>query len=321
MYGVERFMNITGNHDIGYAGELNEDRLGRWEASFGNASHVYHLQIPNLPTLRIILYNTLNLDSPATDQTLQQHTYNFLHSLLPPDADAPIPQSILLTHLPLYRTVCSDMPRFEYWGLNITNEEGNVTGYYRPIKHQNHLSRWASDWILENVFGDEDEGVILGGHDHTGCDVLHRKVELHPDSDSDRPVPHDELRRRHPQEDEQSSPEEEDSGDDAGYDTDDEGDGGPRIEPALEENFNHPYIRPDNLTSEPEEWEIAQWEAHERNNQTGGIWRAERFQRGKSGIREITVRSMMGDFQGNVGLLTADYNRDTERTQNPGFPF
>jgi hypothetical protein len=31
------------------------------------------------------------------------------------------------------------------------------------------------------------------------------------------------------------------------------------------------------------------------------------------------VRSMMGDFQGNVGLLTADYNRETERTQTPLF--
>jgi len=323
MYGVERFMNITGNHDIGYAGELNMERLSRWENAFGNASHLHTLQIPGLPPLRIILYNTLNLDSPATDRDLQQSTYTFLQSLLPESDDVPIPQTILLTHLPLYRTVCNDLPRFEYWSLNITNDKGNVTGYFRPIKHQNHLSRWASDWILDTIFGDEYGGVILGGHDHTGCDVLHRKVALHPEAE-DTEVVHDELRLR--DELEQEEWDEEGSGNevealDDEFSDQEEGTRGNIIEPALKENFDQSDKQEENITrSEPEEWEIAQNESHIRNNRTHGVWRAEKFRPGMSGIREITVRSMMGDFQGNVGLLTASYNNDTRRTTLP-FPF
>ena len=83
MYGVDRFMNITGNHDIGYAGELNTERLGRWEQYFGPSNFVSTLVIPDNPPLRIVLFNTLNLDSPATDLEMQQTTYNFLQSLLP----------------------------------------------------------------------------------------------------------------------------------------------------------------------------------------------------------------------------------------------
>jgi len=322
MYGVERFMNITGNHDVGYAGELSIERLSRWENAFGNASHLHTLQIPDLPPLRITLYNTLNLDSPATDRSLQQSTYAFLHSLLPESDDVPIPQSILLTHLPLYRTVCSDLPRFEYWSLDVTNDQGNVTGCFRPIKHQNHLSRWASDWILDAIFGDADEGVILGGHDHTGCDVLHRKVVLHPTVE-DADVVHDELRRRDefkPEEwDEEFDQNEEAPGNEAEAHDEVFGDQdvprGNIIEPALEENFDQSDKQEANIThSEVEDWEIAQNESHIRNNQTHGAWLAEKFRPGRSGIREITVRSMMGDFHGNVGLLTASYNHDAQCT-------
>lgn len=278
MYGVDRFMNITGNHDIGYAGELNPERLGRWEEHFGPANFVHTLSIPNLPPLRIVLFNTLNLDSPATDKELQYNTYDFLESLLP-ETYEPIPQTILLTHLPLHKMpgICSDPPRFDYWSLNVTNNEGNVTGYWRPIKHQNHLSRWASDWILETIFGDHDEGIILNGHDHEGCDVLHRRL---PEDEQDwtHEFIHDELRKRE------------------------------EIMSAGEEVFDE---RREHEVEGTHPLEISQHAAHVRNNISEGIWRAEKFTKEKNGIREITVRSMMGDFQGNVGLLAGDFNNDT----------
>jgi hypothetical protein len=290
-------MNITGNHDIGYAGELNVQRLERWEAYFGPSNVIHNLSIPNLPTLRIVLFNTLNLDSPATDGGLQHRTHSFLQSLLPADEEEPIPQTILLTHLPLHRGpgVCSDPPRFDYWSLNITDQDENVTGYYRPIKHQNHLSRWASDWILETIFGEHDEGVILGGHDHVGCDVLHRRLTDSEQQDSwTENTIHDELKRRKRDMDDVEIPAE-------------------ATAEAVEENFDDEYPFDVEEDDEMEPFEDWQHGIHVRNNLTQGIWKAEKYTSNTSGIRELTVRSMMGEFYGNVGLLTASYNDRTQR--------
>ena len=293
-------MNITGNHDVGYAGELNAERLERWETHFGPSNVIHTLLIPNLPSLRIVLFNTLNLDSPATDRDMQDTTHYFLQSLLPADEEEPIPQTVLLTHLPLYRGpgVCSDPPRFDYWNLNISDEHGNITGYFRPIKNQNHLSRWASDWLLETIFGEHDEGVILGGHDHNGCDVLHRRLT---DSEQDSwtaDAVHDELKRRKRDVDDLEIPAE-------------------ATAEAVEEKVIRGY--PFEVEEDDDMYPLGGWqhEMHERNNLTQGIWKAEKYTSNTSGIREVTVRSMMGEFHGNVGLLTGSYNHHTQRISQP----
>lgn len=318
-------MNITGNHDIGYAGELNEERLSRWEHHFGLSNHIQTLLIPPHPPLRIVLFNTLNLDSPATSKDLQNKTHTFLQSLLPDDAIA-IPQTVLLTHLPLHRAegICRDPPKFEYWKLNITDSEGNVTGYFRPIQHQNHLSRWASDWILETVFGEHDEGVILGGHDHEGCDVLHRRREDDWEYHwPDEPFMHDELKRRKRSQERTEIAVHDDtlSGHSNEFPREDGGSGTREgnlagVEIAGEENFDHD----EDYGEATHPLEISQFAAHRRNNISEGIWKAQKFTRGISGIREITVRSMMGDFQGNAGLLTGNFNQDTQRTSLSRYP-
>lgn len=300
-------MNITGNHDIGYAGELDAERLGRWEQYFGPPNYVHTLKIPDLPPLRIILFNTLNLDSPAGELELQEATHSFLTSLSSSE-DNPAPQTVLLTHLPLYRGpgVCSDPPRFEYWSLAITDQHGDVTGHFRPIKHQNHLSRWASDLILETIFGKEDRGVILGGHDHVGCDVLHRRLsEFEQNQDQvttefEQHDKHDELKRRLRKRDDAEDAEE------------------VRIESATEENFDTEHSAIDE-NQDLDSTELKQQAAHTRNNISDGIWRAEKYSPHAPGIREITVRSMMGDFDGNVGLLTGIYNPDSQCITFPSF--
>jgi hypothetical protein len=314
-------MNITGNHDIGYAGELNEERLERWEEHFGQSNYVHTLSIPSLPPLRIVLFNTLNLDSPATAKDLQNKTHAFLQSLLPDD-DIAIPQTVLLTHLPLYRAegICSDPPRFDYWTLNISDSTGNVTGYFRPIKHQNHLSRWASDWILETMFGEHDEGIILGGHDHEGCDVLHRRREDDEEySWMHDGFTHDELKRRKRSQEQATLQEDEAVMNDESVGQTTANANGQRnfegVEIAGEENFDHD----EDYGEARHPLEISQYAAHQRNNVSEGIWKAQKFTHGTSGIREITVRSMMGDFHGNVGLLTGSYNQHTHRTLPPSF--
>ena len=198
--------------------------------------------------------------------------------------------------------MCSDAPRFDYWSLNITDEHGNVTGYFRPIKHQNHLSRWASDWILETIFGEHDEGVILGGHDHVGCDVLHRRL-----SDSEQQhswteiTAHDELKRRRRKIRKKRR------------DVDKAEIPAEATAEAVEETFHDEF--PFHVEEDDEIYPLEDWQ-HEiqvRNNLTQGTWIAEKYAPHTSGIRELTVRSMMGDFHGNVGLLTGSYNHHTQR--------
>ena len=170
-------MNITGNHDIGYAGELNIERLGRWETHFGPANVIHNLSIPKLPTLRIVLFNTLNLDSPATDGGLQHRT-RYISPISP--SRKRTNQSLKPYYSPISLStvvlVCVRIRRDSITGVLILRISTRIYWLLSPIKHQNHLSRWASDFILETIFGEHDEGVILGGHDHLGCDVLHRRL-------------------------------------------------------------------------------------------------------------------------------------------------
>jgi hypothetical protein len=204
---------------------------------------------------------------------------------------------------------------------------GNVTGFFRPIKHQNHLSRWASDWILETVFGEHDEGIILGGHDHEGCDVLHRRRE---DSDTQESwmhdgFAHDELKRRKRSQGIEDVDRNMGEGDDGnggeiinvangeGVAVGEEGVAG--VEIAGEDNFDND----EDYGEARHPLEISQYSAHQRNNISDGIWKAQKFTQHTSGIREITVRSIMGDFHGNVGLLTGSYNPHTQRTSLPLF--
>ena len=170
-----RIINIVGNHDVGYAGDMTAARIARFEKTFGLANWQIKFQLPdNGPELRIIILNTLNMDGPAVDHELQSSTYNFINSAIlesRPVEDRNI-GTILLTHVPLHKEagVCVDGPR-------MTFGEGG-------IKEQNHLSPAAGLGILEGIFGMSANpdapaggvgrsGIILNGHDHEGCDTYH----------------------------------------------------------------------------------------------------------------------------------------------------
>ena len=183
-----------------------------------------------MPELRLVILNSLNLDTPAVDPNLQRETYNFINDVIM--ASRPVEDTtsatVLLTHLPLHKEggVCSDGPYFNFY----SDEEG------AGVKEQNHLSSEASKGILEGIFGMSGnlnapakgmgrKGIILTGHDHEGCDTYH-----HFPSDAEQGLP---------------------------------------------------------------KWRAKNWGAVRLQNQT------------VPGIREVTVRSMMGSFGGNAGLLSA----------------
>jgi len=247
-----RIINVAGNHDIGYAGDLSPERMARFVRVFGKPNYELRFQLPvnstkgaeeegekPVPELRIVVVNDMNLDTPASSQDLQAETYQFLNDIITTSKDVTRPAhfTLALTHIPMHKRagVCVDAPFFDFF--NGIFENG--------VKEQNHLSPDASKGFLEGIFGMSGNehvaghgfgrrGLILTGHDHEGCDTYH-------------------------------------------------------------------YI---NQTSgESPSWEARRWE---EAVSTGLL-----DQPGVPGMREITVRSMMGDFSGNTGLLSLWFDEQT----------
>lgn len=247
-----RIINVAGNHDIGYAGDITSERLARFEKVFGRANWETRFILPEAnisdikdvlseprPELRVVVLNSLNLDTPALEPDLQADTYNFINDVitLSRPVEDKTSATILLTHVPLYKEdgVCVDGPMFKFYD----DERGG------GLKEQNHLSSNAAKGVLEGIYGMSGnpdapgqglgrDGVILTGHDHEGCDVYHH-------------LPDDEIK-------------------------------------------------------EARAWKADRW--------AGSTAKSDRT---IPGIREITVRSMMGDFGGNAGLLSAWYDHEIGR--------
>lgn len=259
-----RVINIAGNHDIGYAGDIDRDLLNRFEREFGPVNWDINFQLPRSnddgsvpnafsfgapPSLRLVVLNNMNLDGPAKDDAAQLETYQYMNDLiskrLHPVEDR-TSAVVLLTHIPLYKPdgVCVDGPYFSY----------RDTG----VKEQNHLSQSASAGVLEGIFGKSNkfgsaakglgrQGIIINGHDHEGCDVYHHTS----------PPP--------------STPHESDTNTQEAID--------------IQKDFK---------------WHARRW------------WNASSLAATKEipGIREITLRSMMGSYGGNAGLLSGWYDED-----------
>ncbi|KAI1843578.1 hypothetical protein JX266_010211 [Neoarthrinium moseri] len=258
-----RLINIAGNHDVGYAGDLTVERLARFETTFGKAAYELRFELPIKnetsnatvmdveknqdstrlpPELRIVVVNNMNLDTPAIAPELQDQTYSFVNDVIN-TASAVEYQghfTVVLTHMPLYKPegVCVDAPFFDFH----SSEEGG------GVKEQYQLSADASKGFLEGIFGMHGDtnapgngngrrGVIINGHDHEGCDIFH-------------------------------------------------------------------FInQTDGESPEQRSWEVMRWNDAYGKNVPG--------RPGHPGLREITVRSMMGGFGGNAGLFSAWFDEST----------
>ncbi|KAJ9650169.1 hypothetical protein H2198_010517 [Neophaeococcomyces mojaviensis] len=192
-------INIAGNHDIGYAGDISSSRIERFERTFGRVNwdikftYPQHLIPANrtstdIPGLHLIVLNSMLLDTPALNSTLQQETYSYINNLItsrlfPVDETGNNSFTLLLTHVPLHKSegVCIDAPFFDFWDFTDADGEFESGG----LKEQNHLSQHVSEQgILQAIFGKSGnldatmggvgrKGLILNGHDHEGCDVVH----------------------------------------------------------------------------------------------------------------------------------------------------
>ncbi|KAL1643184.1 hypothetical protein SLS61_009385 [Didymella pomorum] len=215
----KRVINIAGNHDIGYAGDIDEKRVERFEQAFGSVNWDVWFELPSeatnttsyssssssssssppdndgnesdkdastadlqetskldTPALRLVILNTMNLDTPAYTESLQQDTYAFMNHII--TTSRPVTSkthaTVLLTHIPLHKApgICVDSPYFDYF-------EGG-----HGVREQNMLSEYGSKVVLESIFGLNRDvnaegkglgrrGVVVNGHDHEGCDTLH----------------------------------------------------------------------------------------------------------------------------------------------------
>ncbi|KAF3003136.1 hypothetical protein E8E13_008641 [Curvularia kusanoi] len=325
-----RVINIAGNHDIGYAGDIDVKRVERFERAFGSVNWDVWFTLPHTPSsnntsssgdgvevdaavssapaLRLVVLNTMNLDTPAYTDSLQQQTYAFMNHIV--SSSRPVTDkshaTILLTHIPLHKPpgVCVDSPYFDFF-------EGG-----HGVREQNMLSEYGSKIVLESIFGLSGNagaegqglgrrGLVVNGHDHEGCDVLHwirqdgvetcesgvleqRRQEWVAALDADALLSSVRNETR------------DSSADDADPLDNSDGAGDPDAEQEVE--------------------------AEEEKQDTGPQWRATRFPPrathhfsnssssssdecthipSSPNLREITLRSMMGEFGGHAGFLSA----------------
>ncbi|KAL4962268.1 uncharacterized protein BDV14DRAFT_178616 [Aspergillus stella-maris] len=276
---AHRIINIVGNHDVGYSGDASEKRIQRFEEVFGRANWDIRFRHPAVhvsvqgagqgegaaeieitPTLHLINLNSLTLDGPPFSQDIQGHGYAYINDLIshrsyPVDDRSTF--TLLLTHLPLHKAdgVCVDGPYFSFFDADDDNEEQRYKA--GGLREQNHLSEHVSTHgVLQGIFGmsgDEGaprgglgrNGLILTGHDHEGCDVVHSLHKSLPsvnaDDDSDAP----------------------------------------------------------NEENDQEKEQLCTWNATRYIPQT-----QESSSQSTPSIREITLRSMMGEYGGNAGLLS-----------------
>ncbi|KAL1962042.1 hypothetical protein VTN77DRAFT_628 [Rasamsonia byssochlamydoides] len=267
---ARRIINVAGNHDIGYAGDVSEARLERFERVFGRADWDVRFQHPledgissnsnsTTPTLHIINLNDLTLDTPALVQQIQSDSYAYINELIT-HRSYPVEDrttfTLLLTHVPLHKRegICTDPPYFSFHEEDDEHGEDGVPRFRSGgLREQNHLSEHVStNAILQGIFGMSGnehtagggwgrKGLILTGHDHTGCDVVH-------------------------------------------------------------------FVNRSSTTPPPME---------DSQQQQSWHWDATRYSPSSSSslktspsIREVTLRSMMGEYGGNAGLLSVWFDAD-----------
>ncbi|KAL2125602.1 hypothetical protein VTJ04DRAFT_1967 [Mycothermus thermophilus] len=269
-----RLINVAGNHDIGYAGDLTPERAARFERRFGKLNYELRFELPvhnkSLlnghpnripPEIRVVVLNDMNLDTPAISSALQDDTYTFVNNVIRTSSSVDLRGhfTLILTHIPLYKPqgVCVDDPYFAFH-----EHDGS-------LRVQNQLSEPASRGFLEGILGMSGKptvpgrgmgrrGIILNGHDHEGCDVWHyiNQTDTSPPKQSQEQKPS-------------------------------EGDAA-----AATDGNTTPTPQP---PAEPQ-WQVRRYRQAQKSRIPG--------QPGVPGVREVTVRSMMGEYGGNAGLLS-----------------
>ncbi|CAI2039528.1 hypothetical protein SEUBUCD646_0I01330 [Saccharomyces eubayanus] len=209
------FINITGNHDVGYSGDATYQHMTRFYDLFGKDNYWIEYETNTTHPWRIVVLNDLLLEGPALQPEFVDATWMFLKQLSERKFAG---STVLLTHVPFYKRegLCYDGPDTRYYP-DVDAPESYKTGLLRS---QNHLGESVSNEVLNMIFENGKPGIILTGHDHEGCETVY-------------------------------------------------------------------------------------------NKKSSATWEATKDIESDIFVKEITVKSMMGEFNGNTGLVTGHFNTDT----------
>jgi len=159
--------NITGNHDLGYAGEVTPQRIARFEQAFGKvndevviADHV------------VGIVNSINIDSSHVE-SLQRAAWDHMKNLSATSKDNNMPL-IMMTHIPLHKETFEEKNDENIFAPKRSLELCAERSYTRftssgHIDTQNMLLPNSSQTILEEVA----PTFVFTGHDHDGCIYRH----------------------------------------------------------------------------------------------------------------------------------------------------
>ncbi len=173
------FINVTGNHDIGYSGEITYDNLYRYSRFYGQPNYWVEYNTNSSHSWRVVVVNSLLLDGPAKHKSLYEAQWQFIHALTHHPFNG---STILVTHVPLHKPdgFCVDGPRIEYFSRD--NCPSWDWDKLTNLKGQTLLAPETSQTLLSAVFSNGKPGVILTGHDHDGCITYYSRSRENPGS-------------------------------------------------------------------------------------------------------------------------------------------
>eukprot|EP01061_Rhynchopus_euleeides_P023604 TRINITY_DN38356_c0_g1_i1.p1 TRINITY_DN38356_c0_g1~~TRINITY_DN38356_c0_g1_i1.p1 ORF type:complete len:420 (+),score=143.89 TRINITY_DN38356_c0_g1_i1:141-1262(+) len=151
------FYFLAGNHDVGYASELPQGVVARFERTFNKRHWVREVALgAGHPGLLLVACDGMELDGVLRSQ----RSWEFLKRAAALRSEAYAGHTVvLLTHIPLWKAAGScpgDSPAVEY------RDNGMV-------RWQHTLSESTTEWILTNM----RPALVLSGHDHEGCSFDH----------------------------------------------------------------------------------------------------------------------------------------------------
>ncbi|KAK6462057.1 protein that affects bud emergence, intrachromosomal recombination, and nuclear division [Scheffersomyces coipomensis] len=153
--GINYFLNVPGNHDIGFGEGVKVDSRLRFESQFSEAdSNMIH----TIENVDFITFDALSYSSGTQD--INSVSYKFMEDNFGPTIVKTNPR-VLLTHVPLYRD-----PSVSCGPLR-ENPDFNVYG--QGYQYKSTIDKGLSEHLLFRMRPD----LIFAGDDHDYCDMVH----------------------------------------------------------------------------------------------------------------------------------------------------
>ncbi|CAL9728706.1 protein Ted1p [Monosporozyma unispora] len=164
------FVNVTGNHDTGYSGDVTYQHLARFQQIFGKDNYWIEYNANTEKAWRLVVLNDLLLEGPALQPEFIDYTWEFLYQLFERKFNG---STVLVTHVPFYKEegMCVDGPEIGYYPADYEREP------YKAglLRYQNHIGQETTNKVLNLIFNNDKPGIILVGHDHEGCEVTYNR--------------------------------------------------------------------------------------------------------------------------------------------------